>query len=103
MAVLTKDEFFKHVNEMVGSDTSDTALSFLEDMTDTYNDLESKSQGDGIDWEQRYRENDQQWSERYRHRFFSGGGNPAAGMTGEGAEAPVTPDTIKVDDLFQED
>lgn len=100
MAILTKDEFFAHVNEMVGSDTSDTALQFLEDMTDTYADLETRGAGDGIDWEQKYRENDQMWKDKYRHRFFSGGGAmPSDDSTAEGDEA-VTPDNIKVEDLF---
>lgn len=100
MAVLSKDDFFAHVNEIVGNDTSDKSLQFLEDMTDTYADLESRGTGDGVDWEQRYRENDKMWAEKYRHRFFSGGGNAPAGAADEAEEEEVTPETIKIDDLF---
>ena len=33
----------------------DEAIGFLEDMADTYNELESKLKGNGDDWEQKYK------------------------------------------------
>lgn len=74
MAVLTRDDFFSRLQERLGSDTSDESIQFLEDMTDTYNDLEQKASGDGVDWEQRYHELDESWKQKYQHRFFSSGG-----------------------------
>ena len=56
--------------------------------------------GDGVDWEQRYHENDRMWAEKYRHRFFSGGGTSSASAADEAEEEEVTPETIKIDDLF---
>lgn len=74
MAVLTRDDFFSRLQERLGSDTSDESIQFLEDMTDTYNDLEQRASGDGVDWEQRYHDLDESWKQKYQHRFFSSGG-----------------------------
>lgn len=72
MAVLTRDEFFDRVQKIVGTDTSDDTLTFIEDMTDTYNNLEDKAKVDGADWERRYHELDESWKEKYKRRFFTG-------------------------------
>ena len=100
MAVLNREEFFARLDTRLANDTSDDGISFLEDMTDTYNELERKASGDGVDWESRYKELDESWKKRYRHRFFSGGGNE---MSVEGEKEVVddySPEDIKVDDLF---
>lgn len=73
MSVLTRDEFFDRVQKVAGTDTSDETLTFIEDMTDTYNSLEEKANGDGADWEQRYHDLDESWKEKYKKRFFTGG------------------------------
>ena len=75
MSVLNRDDFFSRVQTMAGTDTSDETLGFIEDMTDTYNDLESRANGDGVDWERRYHELDESWKAKYKQRFFSGGGS----------------------------
>lgn len=75
MAILNRDEFFNRLHDRIGSDTSDESISFLEDMTDTYNNLEQSANGDGTNWKQKYEELDESWKKRYRHRFFSGNGN----------------------------
>ena len=41
MAVLAKEDFLSRINERIGEDNSDEAIEFMEDMTDTYNDMES--------------------------------------------------------------
>lgn len=74
MAILDRDTFFTRLQERIGEDTSDESIAFVEDMTDTYNDLESRANGDGVDWEQRYKELDEAWKKKYQHRFFSAGG-----------------------------
>lgn len=82
MAVLSRDDFFERLQARMGEDTSDDAIAFLEDMTDTYNEMEQRANGDGVDWEQRYHDLDNSWKEKYRHRFFSSGGGtyqPPAG------------------------
>ena len=98
MAILKKEEYLEKLHNRLGEDTSDEAISFLEDMTDTYNDLENKAKGDGVDWEQKYKDLDESWKKRYRHRFFSG----EAGMP-EGKSDPVPDNEYKADDIVVED
>lgn len=75
MSVLNRDDFFNRIQNIAGTDTSDETLGFIEDMTDTYNDLEARVNGDGVDWEQRYHDLDESWKAKYKQRFFSGGGS----------------------------
>lgn len=101
MAILSRDEFFTRLQEQIGEDTSDRSISFLEDMTDTFNDMENRSNGDGVDWEQKYKELDESWKKKYRHRFFTGGGGnvPEPDVTGNSGDE-YDPDDITVEDLF---
>lgn len=102
MAILSRDDFFSRIQTMVGDNTSDESIAFIEDMTDTYNDMENRANGDGVDWEQRYHDLDESWKQKYRHRFFSGNGASNIG------NAPIEPDenpdrgrTITINDLFR--
>ena len=72
MGVITKDELMEQVKGIVGENTDDTTLKFLEDLSDTFNDLETKAQGDGEDWKAKFEQNDKEWRERYQQTFFSG-------------------------------
>lgn len=60
----TLEELQENFKNLMGENTSDDMLSFLEDMTDTY-------QKDEIDWEAKYKENDATWRQKYRDRFYS--------------------------------
>ena len=100
MAVLTKDEFFKRVHERVGNDSSEEALTFLEDITDTYADMERRASDSGDEWRRKYDELDASWREKYKHRFFSTGGESA--ITGEPENPDQPPEEITVEDLFTE-
>ena len=42
MSTLNREEFFARLHERVGNDSTDEGIKFLEDMTDTYNELEKK-------------------------------------------------------------
>ena len=42
MAVLSKEDFLSRINERIAEDNSDEANKFMEDMSDTYNDMASK-------------------------------------------------------------
>lgn len=101
MAVLNREEYFNRLHSMVGTDTSEDALSFLEDMSDTYNSISQANNNNNTDWERKYHELDESWKERYRHRFFSSGDN---GYIPEGAKPEkkdeYNPDAITVNDLF---
>lgn len=101
MAILSREQYFARLQERLGNDTTDEGISFLEDMTDTYNDMEGRSKGDGIDWEKKYHELDESWKTRYRHRFFSGGDSAIPStLTKETEVEEYNPDSVTVEDLF---
>lgn len=68
MAVRTREELMEAIRGRVGD--SDEDLAFIEDVTDTLSDLETRA-ADQTDWQARYEENDREWRERYRSRFFN--------------------------------
>ena len=98
MAVLSKEEFFNRLNARVGDSQSDEDIAFMEDMTDTYSSLEKQAQGDGVDWEKKFKENDASWRKKYTARFFSsGGGTP---YTEQEAEEEKRPEDVTFNDIF---
>ena len=102
MAVLTRDDFFERLQKTIGTDTSEDSISLLEDMTDTYNDLEQRANGDGIDWQQRYNDLDKSWREKYRHRFFSGGNSAIPSpMSNDEPDEREKATNITFNDLFK--
>lgn len=69
MAVRTKDEILELVKARVGDDSSDEVIGFIEDITDTLNDYEARL-SNTTDWKAKYEENDAEWREKYKARFF---------------------------------
>ena len=100
MSVLNRDEFFNRVHQRVGTDNSDEAIKFIEDMSDTFNSLEERANGDGTDWEKKYHELDESWKKKYRHRFFSGGIKCPPPETEEKKKKDGS--SITIDDLFEQ-
>ena len=74
MAVKTRDEIMEAIRKRIGEDTSDEAISLLEDVTDTFTDYETKV-ADKTDWKSKYDEMDANWRKKYMDRF--------SGKTGE--------------------
>lgn len=71
MSVLNKEEFMSRLKERVGDDTSDETMTFLEDITDTFNDMEARSNdANDEEWKNKYEELDKSWREKYKARFF---------------------------------
>ena len=70
MSVKTKDELMNALRAKIGEDTSDEALALIEDFDDTINNYEEKTK-DGTDWKTKYEQNDAEWRQKYRDRFFS--------------------------------
>lgn len=93
MAVRTTDEILESIKTRVGDSTEDVDLEFLEDVTDTLSDLKSITEGQE-DWKTKYEENDKQWREKYRDRFFE-----KKEEQEENKEEPETPKTFE--DLFK--
>lgn len=98
MSVKSKTEILASIKEKFADDTSDSTLSFLEDVTDTLDDFEAKSK-DSTDWKTKYEENDKSWRQKYHDRFFSGeDGNHGNGDDGHGDEE----EPMSYEDLFKE-
>lgn len=106
MAILNQEEFFNRLHERLGTDTSDESITFMEDMTDTYNDLVKRANDNNGDWERKYHELDESWKAKYKHRFFSGsnGGNPnyPMGNNDDGSEEDTyDPESVTFKNLFK--
>lgn len=86
MAVRTREELLEAVRARLGDDTSDEAIALVEDISDTMGDYEERA---GEDWEQKYKDNDAAWRQRYRDRFF---GTGAADDEGERPAGPLPDD-----------
>lgn len=72
MAIKTVEELMNSVRNQLGGDTSDSALTLIEDISDTMADLTNRANSDPENWEQKYKDNDAEWRKRYHDRFFSG-------------------------------
>lgn len=88
MAVRTREEILAEVRARLGEQTDDETIAFLEDISDTFSDLETKAKGDGTDWKAKYEENDAEWRKKYTERFYSSDPNPDP-------ESPKPNDTTK--------
>lgn len=103
MAVLDKDAFMSLLQNRIGDDTSDEAMSFIEDMTDTFNDLETRASSSGTEeWEQKYNDLDKTWREKYKARFFSSEEIPPTNEGGEAGKVEEPAEEKTFDDLFVE-
>lgn len=93
MAAYTREEFLEALRKRVGEDTSDEAISFVQNMTETYDAMAANN---GEDWKKKYEENDAQWRQKYRDTFFQATPEPEEPQT----EEPKKPHTFN--DLFKE-
>lgn len=99
MAVLGKEQFLESIKTMLKDNTSDEALKFLEDASDTIGDYEERTK-DSTAWKKRYEDNDAEWRKKYRDRFFKS----------EDKDVPDEPDIddeekpkkLEFSDLFKE-
>ena len=93
MAIKTIEELMGAVRARVGEDTSDEAIAFVEDVSDTLASLSNAE-----DWKKKYEENDAEWRKRYQDRFF----NPDKPNDPEPKPDPA-PKKLTFDELFKED
>lgn len=99
MAVKTMEELMESVRTRLGDDQSDEALALLEDISDTYGDMQSRTSG-GEDWKKKYEENDAEWRQKYRDRFFNKSNNNDGDDGDDGGGNSNKPLTF--DELFKE-
>ena len=67
--VLTREALMEAVKSRIGEDTSDEAITFLENVTDTLDDYDKRVNGDGTDWKSEAERIDKEWREKYIARF----------------------------------
>ncbi len=69
MAKLSKSEMFKKVKDYLKEDTSDEAISLLEDLTDTLSDSDEDKDKIIEELTKEKEELDKSWRQRYIDRF----------------------------------
>lgn len=97
--VRSKEELLESIREQLGDDTSDNAISIIEDISDTLSDYETKV-SDKTDWEQKYNENDAMWRKKYTDRFYNNSDNDDE-QEEKTKEEEETKDIKTFDDLFE--
>lgn len=91
MAVRTRDELIKSVNEIIGETPDDIGLSLLEDISDTFATNDDKE-----DWKSKYEENDAEWRRRYKERF------EGKEVVVEEKDDDIPKEKTKFEELFEE-
>lgn len=64
MAKQTREQIFQSIRDALGEE-SEAAVTIIENISDSFS-----PSTDGVDWKQRYHENDQAWRKRYTDRFM---------------------------------
>lgn len=101
MATLNREQYFEKLRTVIGDRSDPDSIQALEDLTDTYNALEQGNVGDGIDWKQKYEDNDKAWAERYRNRFMYGDGGNGPRQSASESSNGYKPEDVDFDDLFK--
>lgn len=98
MAVVNKDTIMERLRENFNDNDSDDVLGLLEDVTDTLNDYQSRLEENG-DWKERYEQNDREWRQKYKDRFFNNEPEPDPEPEPDKDPEQATPTTFE--ELFQ--
>ena len=105
MAVKNRDELFSDLTNILGDNTSEEALQFLENFTDTFASLEETGNDARVaELEQKLEDLNETWSKRYKERFFSGGRvNALTDPEDIEEEQSLVNEDIRIDDLFKDE
>ena len=97
MAIKSMTELIESARTLIGENTSDEALGFMDDLSDTMTDFDTRTK-DNTNWQQKYQENDANWRKRYMDRF---NGKPVDDEVDDSYELPDPPKKTFLD-LFEE-
>lgn len=101
MAVVKKEEFMEALKNKIGDSTEDADLKLLEDFSDTYDDMFGRlNSSDSTNWKEKYEQNDKEWREKYRARFFDSGIEDPTVKQKHKEDEEERAEEITVDDLF---
>ncbi len=98
MAIRSRDDIVASMRTIIGERDDDEALNFIEDLTDTLDDYDTRV-SDTTDWKSKYETNDREWREKYRERFFEG--KPEGTNDVDEIEETDTVEVKSFDDLFK--
>lgn len=102
MSVLNKEDFISSIQARLGEDNSDEALSFLENLTDTYNALDERANSSVKEWEEKYNKLDTDWRNKYKERFNTPVQSSSASTTTSMTNQEELNIPTKFEDLFIE-
>ena len=98
MAKLEREAFLERIKSKIGETPSDDDISFLEDMTDTFDGFSGTFTQSDIDTAVKAK--DDEWRKKYTERFFDTGAKPDnKGCSGEDDD---TAENITIEDLYTE-
>lgn len=99
---MTVEEFIEIVHDFIGDDTSERALTFVDDVTNAFNAAVTADTAENEDWHRRYDELNESWRKKYMHRFFNGDVNFDTNDADDDETHETTPETITTEDLFDD-
>lgn len=91
MAIKKSDELLKNFSEIVGDNNEDNVITFIEDLTDTLNNIDNEN------WKEKFETNDAEWRKKYRDRFLEVNKEPEPEPETESVTEPKD-----YEDLFEE-
>lgn len=111
---LNREEFMNAISTIVGERTDDEALSFVENMTDTYDAFGDTYDAFGdtekdktiAELQKSIEETERSWRKKYRDRFYGGTDeeeNPSNQPNEEDKDKMIEAEEITIDDLFDEE
>lgn len=104
---LNREEFMSAISAIVGERTDDEAISFVENMTDTYDGFDNSEKDKTIEeLKKSLVHTEQAWRKKYRDRFYSGTDeeeNPSNQPLEEDKDEMIEAEEITIDDLFDEE
>lgn len=106
--ILNREEFFERLKKFTENLTDDDSLALVEDVTDTYNDLERVVKENSDTWKKKYEDTQEYWKKRYYDRFFKGDmySNPnerTPDTEGKEEGTDEVKEDITIDELFTEE
>lgn len=100
MAIKSKDELLASLREKIGEDTSDESIALIEDISDTFSDMETRVVESG-NWKDKYEQNDAEWRQKYTERFFNPDPSQGDYQKEDEQEYGETETPLTFDDLFK--
>lgn len=98
------EEILELLKNKFADDTSDETLSLIEDVSDTLKEKDTLA-GSSEEWKKKYEDNDKQWREKYKSRFFNppetGASDPSDPSGTDDDDTDEPPKQLQYDDLFK--